>query len=69
MTQKETILNHLKEYGEVSSNKAWALYGITRLSDIILKLRRDGHDIATVNTTSRNRYGKYVHYANYVYRG
>ena len=61
MTQKTTILVHLKKHKTISPKESWALYGIYRLSDIILKLRRDGHQIATDMRPAPNgsSYGEY----------
>lgn len=45
MTQKETVLNHLRSHGTLTSWQAWESYGITRLSEYIMELRRDGWNI------------------------
>jgi len=64
-TQQQIVLKHLREYGEISSNKAWAMYGITRLSDVVHKLRRKGFNIQTVGSVGKNRYGAATHFAVY----
>lgn len=47
MTQKEMVLNHLKKHGAITSWEAIMEYGITRLSDVIFRLRKDGYKIIT----------------------
>lgn len=41
MTQKETVLNHLRQYRSISSWQAIENYGITRLAEMIRQLRHD----------------------------
>lgn len=65
MTQKDLVLMHLRNYGSMTSMDAIMEYGITRLADVVLKLKRDGHNIQKVDETSTNRYGKAVRYARY----
>lgn len=45
MTQKTIVLNELKLGNIVCSPSMWHTYGITRLSDVIFRLRKDGHPI------------------------
>jgi|TARA_Y100000310_G_scaffold186168_1_gene186247 hypothetical protein len=40
-------------------------YGIYRLADVILRLRKDGYRIQTVEQQSRNRYGEPTRFARY----
>lgn len=65
MTQKEMVLEHLRSHGSITSMDAIMKYGITRLSDVILRLRREGYNIETINETSKNRYGKDTTYGRY----
>lgn len=46
MTQKETILNHLRQYGSISSWEAITEYHITRVAEMIRSLRHD--DLLTI---------------------
>jgi hypothetical protein len=62
------VLFHLKEKGSISSWEAIELYGATRLSDIIFKLRRR-YDIESVSQKFSDRYGNVSTYAVYVYHG
>tara|TARA_R100001510_G_scaffold20756_1_gene18163 strand:- start:2341 stop:2604 length:264 start_codon:yes stop_codon:yes gene_type:complete len=65
--QKEIILEHLKENKSITSWMAIQDYGITRLSDVILRLRREGYNIATKMVSGKDRRGKDSTYAKYVY--
>lgn len=65
-TQKRRVLVHLRNYGKITSNEAFTWYGITRLADVIFKLRKDGYEIETIDTESVNRYGEKCRYATYV---
>lgn len=65
--QKEIVLNHLKEFGSITSWTAIQEYGITRLSDVILRLRREGYDIITKTQSGKDRRGKSSSYAKYVF--
>ena len=61
-TQNQTVLDHLKEYGSITSMVAFERYRITRLSGRILELRRRGHNIITVlkDTNTGSKYAEYV---------
>ena len=62
------VLRHLREYGSITSDEAWRYFGATRLSAIIFRLRRKGHEIETVMCDMRDRYGSPVKFARYCLR-
>ena len=64
-TQKERVLDHLKEQGTITSWEAIQNYGITRLSEYIRQLRRDGYVITSNWAENINRYGAKVRYVVY----
>lgn len=66
-TQIQTVLNHLKENGNITSWTAFQDYGITRLSSIIHRLRNVGYTITTEKKTTKNRFGTCSTYAVYTY--
>lgn len=68
ITQKQMILNHLKDFGSITPLQALDEYACYRLSAQIFKLRDEGHDIETEYITRKNRYGKAVTFAKYVYK-
>ena len=63
-TQK--VLDHLKEYGSITSWEAIDNYGATRLSAIIYNLRKH-HKIESVNRIDTDKYGNEATY--YIYCG
>ena len=67
MTQKERLLNYLKQHGRINPLQSWQALGIYRLSAVVLDLRKEGHDIQTVNTPVKNQFGEKCNVATYVY--
>lgn len=51
MTQNEKVLNHMKQFGSITSMDAFMRYHITRLSARIWDLRAAGHVIDTDDVT------------------
>lgn len=69
MPQHAIVLNHLVNIGSITDKDARDMYGITRLADVIYKLKKRRNPavvIETVNETSPNRWGKNRTYARYV---
>ncbi len=58
-TQGQQILNHLKQEKSITPMDAVQCYNIYRLSAVILKLRKSGHEIVTHH--ERNHSGKGTH--------
>jgi hypothetical protein len=67
-TQINDVLIHLQKHGTITSNEAFELYGATRLSAVILELRKH-HIITTEMTEGETRYGRPCRYATYCYWG
>lgn len=65
MTQKEKVLRHLRDYGNITSWQAFEEYGITRLSAVIYTLRKSGFNITSFLDTRINRYGECINFARY----
>ena len=59
------ILKYLRTHKGITSMKAFELFGVTRLSAIIFKLRKDGYDIESVKCNGKNRYGDSVRFDEY----
>jgi len=55
-TQTSDILQHLKEGRELTQKEAINEYGAYRLSSIIYRLRKQGHDIVSVPKRVNTRY-------------
>lgn len=65
ITQFELVKNHLEKYKEITTWTAFKRYGVTRLSDIIYRLRKQGLNIKSINTTKINRYGNVCNFSIY----
>ena len=63
--QKDRILHHLRDYGEIDQLQALAEYGIMRLASRVEELRREVYPIITERVEGRNRYGEKCHWAKY----
>ena len=57
MKQTEVILNHLK-LGPITDKTARYRYKISRLADVIFKLRGKGHDIISEPVMVDTAYGR-----------
>ena len=67
MSQRERILKHLLDFGSITPKVANDRYGITRLADVVYKLKKEGYKIDTNLTRVKNRYGEVCYVARYVY--
>lgn len=57
MTQYDVVKNHLIKYKKINSWEAIQEYGITRLSQYIYLLRKEGYKIISETLTVKNRQG------------
>ena len=64
-SQRSEVLRYMQTHKGITSLQAIEKFGATRLSDIILKLRRDGYNIETESITKKNRYGHTTTFARY----
>ena len=65
-SQKSDVLKYLLTHKRgITSLQALDLFGVTRLADIIFRLRKEGYAIETDDVTTKNRYGHVVTYARY----
>jgi len=65
LTQKQKILRHLQEIGDIRPVQAFFDYSIMRLAAIVFDLKDDGYDIETTILKSENKFGEPVRYAQY----
>jgi len=65
MTQKEAVLNYIKDFGSISSLQAFRDLGVTRLSAKIFDLKKDGYMFDWDTVVGINRYGNPMHYKRY----
>lgn len=65
MTQCEMIIQHMEEYGTITSWEAMQEYGIMRLASRIADIRKAGIPIKREMVSQKNRYGDTVTFARY----
>jgi len=66
-TKHQQVKKHLIEKGWIDSWTAIELFGATRLSAIIFKLRKQGYDIVSVPQSSYDRNQELCNYTTYKY--
>ena len=66
MTQKERILNHLIGNKSITTWESFELYGDTRLSDKIYRLKKEGFEFEEEWIIKKNRYGKQIRFKKYI---
>ena len=65
VTQRELILNYIRDFGSITPMQAFFDLGITKLATRISEMRKDGMQFKIDTVTSKNRYGKTVRFAKY----
>jgi hypothetical protein len=66
MTQREEILQYIKEHGSITPMDAFYELGITKLATRISEMRRSGIDFNIKMEKKRNKYNtRTVRYARY----
>ena len=66
ITQKDRILDHLVKHGSITTWDSFSLYGDTRLSDKIYRLKKEGYDFEEKWETKINRFGNPVTFKRYI---
>lgn len=64
-TQKDRIINYIREFGSISSWEAYADLGITQLGARIDKLKKEGFKFRTEWESNTNRFGEKTDYKRY----
>lgn len=65
----EAVLEHLRGRGSITSMQAFDMYGATRLSAIIFRLRKQGYIITNKEHEIHDRFGTPVRYVEYEFHG
>ena len=65
MTQKEAIVQYIKDFGSITPMEAFTDLGITKLSTRISEMRANGTEFKIEIITGKNRYGKPTWFARY----
>lgn len=64
-SQTEAVLEHLKKHKTITSMESFRLYGVTRLSDVIFRLRKKGYKISNKDCNCKNRFGTNSQFVTY----
>lgn len=64
-TQKDRIINYIREFGSISSFEAYANLGITQLGARIDQLKKEGYKFRTEWESNINRFGEKTDYKKY----
>lgn len=64
-TQKDRILEYIRNFGSISSFEAYADLGITQLGARIDKLKKEGFKFRTEWESKTNRFGEKTEYKRY----
>lgn len=65
ITQKQRIVNYIKDFGSITSFQAYADLGITQLGARIDGLQKEGYVFKKDKARGKNRYGDAVHFTRY----
>lgn len=65
VTQKQLILQYIKDFGSITPMQAYGDLGITKLATRISEMRKEGVEFHIETIKTKNRYGKVVPYAKY----
>ena len=65
ITQKDRILEYIRNFGSISSFEAYADLGITQLGARIDKLKKEGFKFRTEWESNTNRFGEKTEYKRY----
>lgn len=65
ISQKDRIINYIREFGSISSWEAYADLGITQLGARIDQLKKEGYEFKTEWESNTNRFGEKTDYKRY----
>lgn len=69
INQKNRILSYLIEKGSITTWESFKIFGDTRLSDKIFRLKKDGYKFEEEWIHKKNKYGEPVKFKKYIYKG
>lgn len=64
-TQKQRIINYIRQFGSISSWEAYKDLGVTQLATRIKELKEQGYEFTTEWESSTNRFGERTDYKRY----
>ncbi len=65
ITQRDRVLQFIKEHGSITSWQAYAELGCTQLATRISELKERGYAFEKPTVKDKNRYGDKIHYDLY----
>lgn len=65
ITQKDRIINYIREFGSITRWEAYQDLGVMQLGARIDQLQKDGHVFRTEWEHKKNRYGEDVSFKRY----
>jgi hypothetical protein len=65
MTQDDRLLDYLVRNKNINPLESWSLLGIYRLSAVVHRLRKEGHNILTRRHKVQNKWGDVCVVAKY----
>lgn len=65
ITQRDRILQYIKDFGSITSWQAYADLGVTQLGARLQELEERGFVFTRENIPTKNRYGEATHYTKY----
>lgn len=65
MTQYESIIKYITDFGSITPMEAFSDLGITKLATRISEMRKDGMEFKKDMVKSKNRYGKPIRFMRY----
>lgn len=68
-TQKDILLDYMKQNGSVTRAEAWFFLNIANMTARMSELIRDGHPITKKTVWKKNKSGKMTHYTVYSLEG
>ena len=67
MTQKQMVIDYIKNFGSITPMEAFSDLGITKLATRVSELRRNGERIVKKMENGKNRFGRKIRYARYCF--
>lgn len=65
VTQRDRVLNFIRDFGCITSWEAYSELGVTQLATRIFELKERGYEFTTNRIYTVNRYGDKTHYDEY----
>lgn len=64
-TQRDRVLQYIRDFGSITSYQAYTDLGVTQLATRIFELKKRGYNFSKKRVKTKNRYGDNTHYDEY----